>query len=212
MSHWDATRLVDGRPTHQILAIEERFDSLTIVVAPQRVRTGTVVGLFTLLTLAAMLWMLLLACALGLAEVSIWFRASVVGLLTFPPLAVVTVVVSRMRKAMNWRAITVGDGLVTLTSGPIRVAQRTLQLSDRDGMRVSYRERQSWRWWTLRKERGEPVREYCIFVSGTRGKSDWDVELIPPFTLSQQEANKLAQQMQKFAYPLTEEAMIGSRI
>ena len=130
MSHLGATHLVDGRPSHQILAIEERFDSVTIAVAPQRVRTNAIAGLFALLTFAAMLWMLLMACALGKAEVSIWIRAAVIGLLAIPPLAVISLVISRMRKATNWRTITVGDGLVTLASGPIHAAQRTLQLSE----------------------------------------------------------------------------------
>ena len=207
-----ATQLVDGRPTHQVLAIEERYDSVTISVAPRHVRTGTAAGLLALFTFTAGLWGLLVACALGEGEGSFGYRLLVVGLLALPPLAAVALLAMRIRKAMNWRTVTVGDGLVTVECGPVWPVQQTLQLSSSDGMRVSYRERRGRRWTLLRKEQPEPVREYCIFVSGTRGKSDWDVELIPPFTLSQHEASKLAALMQKFAYPPSEEALIGSRI
>ena len=149
---------------------------------------------------------------IAMADVSVTYRVLVIALLAIPPLTVVALVAARMRRAINWRTVTVGDGLVSLAGGPVTPKQKTLQLSNDDGMRVSYRERHLACWWPLRGEEHEPVREYCIFVSGTRGKSDWDVELIPPFTLSQHEANKLASLMQKFAYPPTEESMIGSRI
>ena len=206
-----ATQLVDGRPTHQILAIEERYESVTIAISPRCVRVSALIGALALIALAAALWMFALATIFGEGDGSLGYRLYFAVAITAALAGVLGFLVVRMRKHLNYRKVTVTDGIVTLVGGPIWPAGKTLQLTASDGMRVAYRER-GLRRWTLRNERREPIREYGVYVSGTRGKEDWDVEIIPPFTLSQHEASKLAALMQKFAYPLTEEAMIGSRI
>ena len=121
------------------------------------------------------------------------------------------VVLMQLRRRLNHRTVTVSEGIVTMSSSPIWPGGQTLQLHQNDGMRVAHQQRSACRlampWW-----RGESMREYGIYVSGTRSKSDWDVELVPPFTLSQHEATRLASLLQKYASPANEEALQGSRL
>ena len=131
--------------------------------------------------------------------------------ITLALLGVLTFAVMRMRRHLNFRTVAVADGIITLGSGPIWPTQKTLQLSGSDGMRTGYRTR-GLRWTSRGDEQREPIREYGVYLASKRGKGEWDLEIVPPFTLSQHEAGKLAVLLQKFAYPPTEESLIGSRI
>ena len=175
-----ATQLVDGRPTHQILAIEERFDSVTIAVAPRRFRALGLLSALALVALATALWLGALAAVFGEGTGSLGYRLSVVTAMSVGLLGVLAFVITRLRKQVNHRAITVADGIVTLTGGPIWPTQKTLQLAAGDRMRAAYRASGT-QWWPLRDGQREPIREYGVCVSGTRGKGERDVEIIPPF-------------------------------
>ena len=115
-----------------------------------------------------------------------------------------------VRKELNFQVVTIRHGIVTITATPIWPRSSTVQLHPHDGMRIWYMEHRRWLKWPSVHREG--VREYGINASGNRSKSDWDLRLIRPFTLSLSEAQKLADLMQKFASPNSEESLIGSRI
>ena len=207
MPQLGAQHPVDGRQSHLILAIEDRYDGLTIVIAPRHVSLLAGLAACALLFVGAAA--LLMVLAFGVTTSEAWplpRRITGGAVFAFWLSIIFGFFVYQLRRTLNYRTVTITAGLITLSSGPIWPRRQTLQLQPRDGMRVAFREGYYSPWG------GKPMREYRIFASGTRGKSDWDVEVIPSFTFSEQEANKLATLMQKFANPHTEEALLNSRL
>ena len=204
-------QLVDGRRTQQILAVEERYDTLTIVVGPRRIGLGWFLGCCVLIFLGAGLIFFLLAlvfatteqwplqCRVGAGMVAgFWLSVIFAGF------------VAVVRKELNSQVVTISDGIVTITATPVFPRTQTAQLHPGDCMRVWYVEHRSWLPWPGGRREG--VREYGINASGNRSKSDWNLRIIPPFTLSQKDAQTLATLMQKYATRASDESLIGTRI
>ncbi len=203
--------MVDGRPTHQILAIEERFDSLTIVVGPRRVSIISVFAAVGLLFAGVLLVLAFVVALSNAGAFGVGFRMLHGGLTSIALVGVWCYLVAQVRRHVNHRTITVTEGIVTITTGPIWPTESTLQLAEGDRMRVSRHERRLRRWAWPKVALGS-VNEFGVDVWGTRMKNDWDVEIIPPFSISHREAEKLSEVMNKFARLGEKDVLVGSRL